>query len=102
VKWLYDQLYVLFPNIVIDDAHPKLYELFNPDYTDVQCVDYGLAQEFMRPLSPINPTAITLNIAMTLEGFTEGELGVFQVMTQGAVNPWITGQYRMVEMGLFS
>ena len=30
-KWLYDQLYVLFPNIAIDDAHPKLFELFNSD-----------------------------------------------------------------------
>ncbi len=98
-KWLYDQLYVLFPNIAIDDAHPKLFELFNPDYTDVQCVDYGLAQEFMRPITPLNPTAITLNIATALEGFTEGELGVFQVMTQGAVNPWTPSIHRSVSDG---
>lgn len=40
-QWLYSQLYIIFPSVVIHEAHPRLEELYR-DESWVLCTDFGL------------------------------------------------------------
>lgn len=96
-QWLYHQLYILFPSIEITDAHPPLYSLFNPDLIDIWVCDYGLQQEFMRPISQM-PSSLAPLIA-ALESVDKGELAVYQIMIQGVQNSWHPNIMRAVTDG---
>lgn len=98
-KWLYDQLRILFPHITVHEAHPHMHQYFNPDLP-VYCTDYGLAQEFMRPLSTSKGgIESSMNIVTALEGLVDGEMGVYQIIMQGAINPWIPSILKSVSDG---
>ena len=61
-------------------------------------VDFGLSQEFMRPLRTfgnLEPDPLT-GIVGALENLNEDELGILQILFQAARNPWAESILRSV------
>lgn len=83
------QLNAYFPDVVVYREGQTLESLWdNEKHTVV--VDFGLSQEFMRPLrifTNIDPDPLT-GIVGALEDLDEGEIGILQILFQAARNPW--------------
>lgn len=83
------QLNAYFPDAVFYKEGQSLENLFDEDKETV-VVDFGLSQEFMRPLRTFRnfePDPLT-GIVGALENLKEGEMGIFQVLFQAARHPW--------------
>jgi hypothetical protein len=83
------QLNSYFPDAVVYKEGQTLESLWDEDkYTVV--IDFGLSQEFMRPLrtfTDLDPDPLT-GIIGALEGLDDGEIGILQILFQAARNPW--------------
>jgi len=86
---LRQQLNAYFPDAVVYKEGQSLECLWDSDKHAV-VVDFGLSQEFMRPLRTyrhLDPDPLT-GIIGALEDLQEGELGILQVLFQGTRHPW--------------
>ncbi len=83
------QLKAYFPEAVLQDNFHYLKTLWN-DQKETLIVDFGLSQEFMRPLCRYHDllTDPLIGIIGALEGLRSNELGAFQVIYQPCCNPW--------------
>jgi len=83
------QLNAYFPDAVVYKEGQTLESLWDDDKKTV-VVDFGLSQEFMRPLrtfSSLEPDPLT-GVVGALENLEEGELGVLQILFQPTRHPW--------------
>lgn len=64
-------------------------------------IDFGLSEEFMRPISigKSNDTDSYINLFAIMNHLEEGDKAVYQVLFQGAFNPWATEILRSVSDG---
>lgn len=87
--YLVNQLQAFLPEAVILPEITPLHERW-PSGDVPAIVDMGLSEEFMRPLlmpRSFQPDPL-LGFFGVLEGLLEGELGILQVIFQGARKPW--------------
>jgi len=91
------QLNAYFPDAVVYKEGQTLESLWDNDKHTV-VVDFGLSQEFMRPLrtfTDLDPDPLT-GIVGALEDLDEGEIGILQILFQAARNPWAESILRSV------
>jgi len=91
------QLQAYFPEAVLSTEEDYLTNLWNSKKNTV-FIDFGLSQEFMRPLRTfknLEPDPL-IGIIGALENLKEGELGAYQVLFQPARNPWAESALRAV------
>jgi hypothetical protein len=91
------QFEAYFPDAVVYNEGEELKCLTNGNKSTV-VVDFGLAQEFMRPIRAFKgfePDPMT-GIFGAMEDLEKDELGVFQVLFQPAHNPWADSIARSV------
>jgi len=91
------QLQAYFPDAVFYKEGQTLENLFDNDKHSV-VVDFGLSQEFMRPLRTFKnfePDPLT-GIVGALENLKEEEMGIFQVLFQTARQSWAESILRSV------
>ncbi|TKJ32908.1 MAG: hypothetical protein CEE38_22055 [Planctomycetes bacterium B3_Pla] len=91
------QLNAYFPDAVVYREGQSLASLGDDDKQTV-VVDFGLSQEFMRPLRTfrdLDPDPLT-GIVGALENLDNGELGILQVLFQAARNSWSESIIRSV------
>lgn len=88
------------PGVVVSENHHNL--LHSLDLEQEICgTDLGLRDEFMRPIrvwSKFDPDPLAGCIA-TLEALEDGELGMLQILFQGAINPWAESVQRSITDG---
>lgn len=87
--YLLGQLKAFFPQVTIREQSDRLLDGWQQNHHPA-IVDLGLSEEFMRPLlmtKGFKPDPL-LGIIGVLESLLEGEIGLLQVIFQGAVNPW--------------
>lgn len=97
LQQLKSQFEVYFPDAVVYEEGEDLSCLIDGGKEAV-VVDFGLAQEFMRPVRTfkgLDPDSLTA-IFGALEGIEQGEIGVFQVLFQPARHPWAESIIRSV------
>ena len=91
------QLKAYFPGCNIADQTGTLDDLIER-YGHVQIIDFGLQEEFTRPL--LLPERFDLDpltgLFGVLEHLQEGERAVIQVLFKGAINPWAESIMRSV------
>jgi len=96
---LQQQLAAHFPDAVVTDAPAALDILWTREATrEAVVVDFGLSEEFMRPLRTarsFEPDPL-IAIAAALADLGEGELGVLQVLFQRTRYPWAESVMRAV------
>lgn len=94
------QLKAYFPDIVLNEEDNLLINAWNYENETV-VVDFGLSQEFMRPLKIFKSfeTDPLIGIVAALENLEEGEMGVLQILFQGVCNPWSESILRSVTDG---
>lgn len=83
------QTQVHFPFLSVAKDVDKLSSFWNQKAAKTM-VDFGLEQEFMRPLqvySSLEPDPLT-GVIGSLEELREGEIGILQVLFQAVRNPW--------------
>jgi len=83
------QLSAYFPEAVIYTQGQTLESLWDNNKETV-VVDFGLSQEFMRPLRTfrnLEPDPLT-GIIGAMEDLAEGELGILQILFQASRQPW--------------
>lgn len=90
-QFVYAQTKAFLPFLELTPTFHYLFDRldFNELYSTA-IVDYGLKEEFMRPLkmmSNLSPDPLVSLIAV-MEHLGPGEFAMFQVIFQGAVNPW--------------
>jgi len=91
------QLNAYFPDAVVYKGGQTLENLWD-DYKHTIAIDFGLSQEFMRPLRTfknLEPDPLT-GIVAALENLDEGEMGIFQVLFQTARQSWAESILRSV------
>jgi hypothetical protein len=91
------QLNAYFPDAVVYKEGQTLESVWDNDKHTV-VVDFGLSQEFMRPLrtfTDLDPDPLT-GIIGALEDLDEGEIGILQILFQAARNPWSESILRSV------
>jgi DNA helicase HerA-like ATPase len=101
VNSLRDQLRTSFPDVVPHEQAGRLRELWSSRPGDEHLiVDFGLSNEFMRPLSsgrfdpdPLGP------VVGVLGGVEEGEVAIVQVLFSPAWAPWSENVMRAVGNG---
>lgn len=88
------------PTAILTDE-PEAPKSFLSDDASGYIIDFGLAEEFMRPISigKPNDTDSYVNLFAILNHLEEGEKAVYQVLFQGAFNPWATEILRSVSDG---
>ena len=85
---VYGQCKAYFPTAVITKSEEGL-EILN-DQGKTCVIDFGLSDEFMRPLmlaSHVDQDPY-IGLFATLEHLQKGERGVIQILFKGSVNPW--------------
>lgn len=94
---LKQQLQAYFPDAVINEEKDILKRL-GDDEQEFAIVDFGLSQEFMRPLRTFRnlETDPLIGIVGALENLDAGEIGLVQVLFQGVRNPWSESILRSV------
>jgi len=91
------QLNAYFPDAVLYKEGQTLDKFWDSDKKTV-VVDFGLSQEFMRPLRTIkdfDPDTLT-GLIGAMENLDDGELGILQVLFQPVCNPWTESVIRSV------
>ncbi len=91
------QIQAYFPESVINVGDNSLHFLRDPDkYTTV--IDFGLSQEFMRPLrvyKTFEPDPL-ISVFGVLEELKSDETGLVQILFQAANFPWVESMMRSV------
>ena len=97
---IHSQLKAYFPNCVVTDARAEVFDII-PDGKKVHAVDYGLKEEFMRPLSVAESFDLDPYTGLFgfLDSLDEGEQAALQVIFKGAVNSWSESIMRSVTDG---
>lgn len=89
--YLEGQLKAFFPEAIIRHQDAYLISRWPASALgEPAIIDLGLSQEFMRPLAipkGFQPDPL-LGLVGILEGLGQDELGILQVIFQGAINPW--------------
>lgn len=93
---VYGQCKAYFPTAVITKSEKGLDIL--ADNTQTCVIDFGLSEEFMRPLRLAEKVDQDPYIGLfaTLEHLLKGERGVIQILFKGAMNPWSESIVRSV------
>ena len=91
------QLQAYFPDTTVVEEDGFLRNLWQEHHSTV-IVDFGLSQEFMRPLRTFRNFEIDplIGIIGAMEYLQEGELGLLQVLLQGTCEPWSESILRAV------
>lgn len=85
------QLQIFFPEVVVTEHQDFLRETFYEHLDVATLVDFGLREEFVRPINMVNkfePDPLQ-GLFGIFENLSEGQLVAFQMLFQGAVNPWV-------------
>jgi hypothetical protein len=92
------QLRAYFPDSVIAVKSKYLAQRWNNEDAESVVIDFGLSNEFMRPLRELRNFEVDPLIAVTgaLSNLEEGEAGVLQVLFQPARKPWADNIMRSV------
>ncbi len=95
--YVQSQVKAYFPECIITEHPDRIVEIVNQGvlgYTQ----DYGLRDEFMRPLTMTDRLDIDpfIGLFATLENLQEQEYAVIQVLFKGTVNPWAESIMRSV------
>lgn len=95
--YVHSQIKAYFPGCIITEQPDRIVEIVNQGvlgYTQ----DYGLRDEFMRPLVMTDRFDIDplIGLFATLENLQEQEYAVIQVLFKGAINPWAESIMRSV------
>jgi len=92
---VYGQIKAYFPTAVIT-KNDKGLDVLDDAYTSV--INFGLAEEFMRPICMADEAAQDPYIGLfgTLEHLQKGERGIIQVIFKGTSNPWAQSIMRSV------
>jgi len=91
------QLLAYFPEAVINERDYYLADLWDIQKQTV-VVDFGLSQEFMRPLRTYRnfDTDPLIGIIGALENLERDEVGLLQILFQGTHQPWLESILRSV------
>ena len=92
------QVGVFFPDCAISEHENSLYKLFTNQKDETIVVDFGLSEEFMRPLAIFetsDPDPLT-SIFGVLDHLHAEELGLLQVLFTSAESPWVESIMRSV------
>jgi hypothetical protein len=89
-----------FPTVVLNDKSEELFNLI-PERKSAYAKDYGLSDEFMRPLNAVTNFDLDPYTGLfgILENINEGEQAVLQIIFKGAVNSWSESIMRSVTDG---
>jgi len=92
---VYGQTKAYFPQAVLT-PHEEGLEVLNENQTCV--IDFGLADEFMRPIRMADEVEHDPYVGLfaALENILKGERGIVQILFKGAVNPWAESIMRSV------
>ncbi len=94
---LYTQLKAYFPEVFIQETEDLIEKLVD-DETYFFLGDFGLRDEFMRPLATYDSIRIDpfIGLFAAFEKLKKGECGIIQVLFKGAINPWAESILRSV------
>lgn len=97
VLYIQSQLKAYFPNCIVHDRSETLMDIV-PEGVSGYGIDYGYADEFMRPLAmatsfDLDPYTGLFGI---LEHMSDGEHAAIQIIFKGAVNSWSESIMRSV------
>ncbi|GMV90898.1 MAG: hypothetical protein AMXMBFR82_06760 [Candidatus Hydrogenedentota bacterium] len=99
---LLPQLRAHLPAAVTLPSAEPLEDLWHSrEYNDILCVDFGLSNEFIRPLrtfSSLEPDPL-LGVVASFDGLRDEELAVFQVLFQPCTFSWAANILRAVSDG---
>lgn len=90
---VHTQVKAYYPTALISRSEEGL-DILGDAMTSV--VDFGLAEEFMRPIATDMRHDPYIGLFGLLEHLEKGERGIVQVLFQGAVNPWAESIMRSV------
>jgi len=84
------QIKAYFPDCILNIKEDVLLSLFEDENAYTCVVDFGLSEEFMRPINMTDTFDLDPFIGLfgILENMKENESAVFQVLFQGAKNSW--------------
>jgi DNA helicase HerA-like ATPase len=91
------QIQAYFPESVINDSDSSL-DFLNDSYKKTFVVDFGLSEEFMRPLrtyKSFDPDPLT-GIFGVMDDLKSDETGIVQILFQAANAPWADSMMRAV------
>ena len=88
-SYVHSQLKAYFPSSIIEDRSEYLSDIITDDLNGT-ILDFGLAEEFMRPLAISTSYDIDPYIGLfgILENMAEDEQSFVQFIFKGALNPW--------------
>ncbi|MFQ5965232.1 MAG: type IV secretory system conjugative DNA transfer family protein [Candidatus Scalinduaceae bacterium] len=91
------QLQAYFPDVAVNEESGFLNSLWDVERETV-IVDFGLSQEFMRPLRTFKnfETDILTGIIGSLENLDKDETGILQILFQAVYHPWSESIMRSV------
>lgn len=94
---LYTQLKAYFPEALVQEFTDLIEEIID-DETYFFLGDFGLRDEFMRPLASYDTFNIDpfIGLFATFEKLKKGECGIIQVLFKGVGNPWAESIIRSV------
>lgn len=99
---LRQQIQAHFPEAMITEEEGFLLRQWNqPFRAEAVVVDFGLSQEFVRPLDTFRNFDVDplIGVAGSLNELEDGEVGVFQVTFQPTRFPWAESIFRSVTDG---
>src|SRR5258706_259196 len=98
--YVQSQLKAYFPNCVVTDRSEDICTII-PEGKSAYSNDYGLKEEFMRPLGMAKSFDLDPYTGLfgMLENLNEGEQAAVQIIFKGAVNPWSESIMRSVTDG---
>lgn len=88
---LTSQLRIFFPAVAVVEHKDYLRETFYDHMQVAVLLDFGLEEEFVRPLNMVNklePDPLQ-GLFGILESLEEGQMVAFQILFQGTANPWV-------------
>jgi hypothetical protein len=92
-----NQIQAYFPESTITQNNNSL-QYLQDNNKETVIVDFGLSEEFMRPLqtvSSFDPDPF-IRVFGTLENLEKDELGIVQILFQSVINPWADSIMRSV------
>lgn len=93
-----EQLRAYFPDAVLSRANTFLHEQWAAGVGSPVIVDFGLSQEFMRPLKTFSrfDADPLIGVVGALSNLESGEIGILQVLVGAAREPWAGSVLRSV------
>ncbi len=92
------QLHAFFPECFITEKENSFFEMLLDDDENVAVVDFGLSEEFMRPLrifKNFDPDPLT-SVFGVLDNLYSQEIGIVQILFKPAISPWVHSIFRSV------